>query len=130
MPSELFIQQLKQYSDIEQIVSSYVPLKKKGRYLTGLCPFHSEKTPSFFVYPQTQSFYCFGCGAGGDVITFIRRIENLEYMEAVRLLAEGKSNRLVAYKNGQFVDYDIQEALNMKKDIPEDYYTISKLLAR
>lgn len=88
MPSELFIQQLKQYSDIEQIVSSYVPLKKKGRYLTGLCPFHSEKTPSFFVYPQTQSFYCFGCGAGGDVITFIRRIENLEYMEAVRLLAE------------------------------------------
>ena len=47
MPSELFIQQLKQYSDIEQIVSSYVPLKKKGRYLTGLCPFHSEKTPSF-----------------------------------------------------------------------------------
>ena len=88
MPSELFIQQLKQYSDIEQIVSSYVPLKKKGRYLTGLCPFHSEKTPSFFVYPQTQSFYCFGCGAGGDVITFIRRIENLEYLEAVRLLAD------------------------------------------
>lgn len=88
MPSELFIQQLKQYSDIEQIVSSYVPLKKKGRYLTGLCPFHSEKTPSFFVYPQTQSFYCFGCGAGGDVITFIRRIENLEYMEAVRMLAD------------------------------------------
>lgn len=88
MPSDLFIQQLKQYSDIEQVVSSYVPLKKKGRYLTGLCPFHSEKTPSFFVYPQTQSFYCFGCGAGGDVITFIRRIENLEYMEAVRLLAE------------------------------------------
>ena len=88
MPSELFIQQLKQYSDIEQIVSSYVPLKKKGRYLTGLCPFHSEKTPSFFVYPQTQSFYCFGCGAGGDVITFIRRIENLDYMEAVRFLAQ------------------------------------------
>mgnify|MGYP002562874095 CR=1 FL=1 len=88
MPSDLFIQQLKQYSDIEQIVSSYVPLKKHGRYLSGLCPFHSEKTPSFYVYPQTQSFYCFGCGAGGDVITFVRQIENLEYMEAVRFLAD------------------------------------------
>lgn len=88
MPNDLFIQQLKQYSDIERIISGYVPLSRKGRNLSGLCPFHSEKTPSFFVYPQTQSFYCFGCGAGGDVITFIRRIENLEYMEAVRFLAE------------------------------------------
>ena len=88
MLSESFIQQLKQYSDIEHIVSGYVQLNKKGRYLSGLCPFHSEKSPSFFVYPQTQSFYCFGCGAGGDVITFIRQIENLEYMEAVRFLAD------------------------------------------
>lgn len=88
MPNDLFIQQLKQYSDIERIISGYVPLSRRGRNLSGLCPFHSEKTPSFFVYPQTQSFYCFGCGAGGDVITFIRRIENLEYMEAVRFLAE------------------------------------------
>ena len=88
MPNDLFIQQLKQYSDIERIISGYVPLSRKGRNLSGLCPFHSEKTPSFFVYPQTQSFYCFGCGAGGDVITFIRRIENLEYLEAVRFLAE------------------------------------------
>ena len=90
MLSESFIQQLKQYSDIEHIVSGYVQLKKKGRYLSGLCPFHSEKSPSFFVYPQTQSFYCFGCGAGGDVITFIRQIENLEYMEAVRAVQKAK----------------------------------------
>lgn len=88
MLPELFIQQLKQSCDMERIVSSYLPLKKKGRYLVGLCPFHSEKSPSFYVYPQNQSFYCFGCGAGGDVITFIRRIENLEYMEAVKLLAD------------------------------------------
>ena len=88
MISESFIQQLKQYSDIERTVSGYVQLKRKGRYLAGLCPFHSEKSPSFYVYPQTQSFYCFGCGAGGDVITFIRKIENLEYVEAVRFLAE------------------------------------------
>ena len=88
MLPELFIQQLKQSCDMERIVSGYLPLKKKGRYLVGLCPFHSEKSPSFYVYPQNQSFYCFGCGAGGDVITFIRRIGNLEYMEAVKLLAD------------------------------------------
>ena len=88
MLPELFIQQLKQSCDMERIVSGYLRLKKKGRYLVGLCPFHSEKSPSFYVYPQNQSFYCFGCGAGGDVITFIRRIENLEYMEAVKLLAD------------------------------------------
>lgn len=88
MLPELFIQQLKQSCDMERIVSGYLPLKKKGRYLVGLCPFHSEKSPSFYVYPQNQSFYCFGCGAGGDVITFIRCIENLEYMEAVKLLAD------------------------------------------
>ncbi|RGX54801.1 DNA primase [Anaerotruncus sp. AF02-27] len=88
MISDLFLQELKNNSDIEQIVSSYVQLKRRGRVLSGLCPFHSEKSPSFTVYPDNQSFYCFGCGAGGDVITFIRRIENLEYVEAVKFLAQ------------------------------------------
>jgi DNA primase len=82
------LQELKTYSDIEQVISSYVQLRRRGRIATGLCPFHSEKSPSFTVYPENQSFYCFGCGAGGDVITFIRRIENLEYVEAVRFLAQ------------------------------------------
>jgi DNA primase len=86
--SDLFLQELKNNSDIEQIVSSYVQLKRRGRVLSGLCPFHSEKSPSFTVYPDNQSFYCFGCGAGGDVITFIRRIENLEYVEAVKFLVQ------------------------------------------
>jgi len=82
-----FIEELKYNSDIGEVISSYVSLKKKGRTLSGLCPFHSEKTPSFTVYPDTQSYYCFGCGAGGDVITFIRQHENLEYIEALKLLA-------------------------------------------
>lgn len=82
-----FINELKYNNDIEGVVSSYVTLKRSGRMLGGLCPFHSEKTASFYVYPDTQSYYCFGCGAGGDVITFIRQIENLDYMEAVRFLA-------------------------------------------
>ena len=88
MIPERFIEELKYRSDIEQVISSYVPLKRTGRNLKGLCPFHSEKTPSFTVYPENQSFYCFGCGAGGDVVTFIRKIDNLEYVEALRFLAQ------------------------------------------
>lgn len=82
-----FLEQLKDRNDIESVVSSYVNLKRAGRNLVGLCPFHNEKSPSMVVYNDTQSFYCFGCGAGGDVITFIKKIENLDYIEAVRLLA-------------------------------------------
>lgn len=83
-----FIEELKYRSEIESVVSRYVNLKKQGRGFVGLCPFHSEKTPSFHVNANDQYFYCFGCGAGGDVVTFIRRIENLDYVEAVRFLAQ------------------------------------------
>ena len=63
-------------------------LKRRGRNLVGLCPFHGEKTPSFNIYTENGSFYCFGCGVGGDIITFVMKIENLDYMEAVKFLAE------------------------------------------
>jgi len=75
-------------SDIEQVIGSYVTLRRAGSNFQGLCPFHSEKTPSFTVFSATKSFHCFGCGAGGDVISFVMRAENLSYVEAVRLLAE------------------------------------------
>ncbi len=74
--------------DIEDVISSYISLKRNGRTLKGLCPFHNEKTPSFTVYPDTRSFYCFGCGASGDVISFIMRMDNLDYVEAVKTCAE------------------------------------------
>ena len=74
-------------NDIEQIIGSYVTLKRAGSNLNGLCPFHSEKTPSFTVFPATKSFYCFGCGAGGDVVSFIMREENLDYVGALEHLA-------------------------------------------
>ena len=85
---EDFISELKYRSDISDIASSYMQLKRRGRNLVGLCPFHGEKTPSFNIYTENGSFYCFGCGVGGDVITFIMKIENLDYMEAVKFLAQ------------------------------------------
>ncbi len=85
---EEFLTELRDKTDIEDLIGSYVELKRRGRLSKGLCPFHSEKTPSFTVYPDTQSYYCFGCGKGGDVITFIREIENLDYVESVKFLAE------------------------------------------
>lgn len=88
MLPDSFLQELNAKNDIESVVTSYVPMKRRGRNLVGLCPFHGEKTPSFNLYPETNSFYCFGCGAGGDVITFIRKIENLSYMDAVKFLAD------------------------------------------
>lgn len=87
IPHEV-IEEIKYKNDIESTISQYVILKRRGKNLVGLCPFHSEKTPSFTVYPENGSFYCFGCGVGGDVITFTGLIENLDYIESVKYLAE------------------------------------------
>ena len=85
---DAFLMELRSRADIETIISSYVNIKRAGRISKGLCPFHGEKTPSFTVYPDTQSYYCFGCGNGGDVVTFIKNIENLDYLDAVKFLAD------------------------------------------
>lgn len=86
-----FLLELKYRNSIDSVISNYVSLKKRGNNLIGLCPFHNEKTPSFTLYPENGSFYCFGCHTGGDVISFIMKIENLDYMNAVKLLAERSS---------------------------------------
>jgi len=88
MIPEQVIEEVKYRNDIESVISSYINVIHRGRNRVGLCPFHSEKTPSFTIYPDNQSFYCFGCGAGGDVVTFIRKIENLGYVDALRFLAK------------------------------------------
>lgn len=82
------IDEVKQKTDIVAVVSQYVALKKAGRNLTGLCPFHSEKHPSFFVYPEQQSWHCFGCNTGGDVLSFVMKKENTDFGQVLRLLAE------------------------------------------
>ena len=86
--SDEFLSEVRDRNDIVDVISPYVDLRVRGPLATGLCPFHNEKTPSFTVYINTQSYYCFGCGSGGDAITFIKNIENLDYGEAVTVLAE------------------------------------------
>ena len=83
-----FLSEIKYRNDLGELASSYMQLKRRGRNLVGLCPFHGEKTPSFNIYTENGSFYCFGCGVGGDIITFVMKIENLDYMEAVKFLAQ------------------------------------------
>lgn len=82
------IEEIVSRADIVDTINTYVSLKRAGSNYNGVCPFHSEKTPSFTVFPATRSFYCFGCGAGGDVITFIMKAENLDYPSALELLAK------------------------------------------
>lgn len=81
------IEEVKSRLDIVEVIGERVPLKKAGRNYRGLCPFHQERTPSFFVFPESQHYHCFGCGAGGDVFTFVMQLEHLEFPEALQLLA-------------------------------------------
>ena len=87
IPREI-IDDIRARNDIVDVIGMYVNLKRAGSNYNGLCPYHNEKTPSFTVFPGTQSFYCFGCGAGGDVITFTMKSENLDYVGAVEFLAK------------------------------------------
>lgn len=86
--SDETIREIRFRNRIEDVISQYVVLKRAGSNSVGLCPFHSEKSPSFTVFSKSESFYCFGCGAGGDVISFIRRAESLDYPEAIEFLAK------------------------------------------
>lgn len=93
--SDEFLTELRARTDIEDVVGRYTEIRHRGsRNPTALCPFHTEKTPSFVIYPDTQSYYCFGCGAGGDAVNFIRNIERLDYTEAVRYLCERVGMRM------------------------------------
>ncbi|MGE5583443.1 MAG: DNA primase [Bacillota bacterium] len=87
LKQELF-EQIKEKNDIVSVISEYVSLRRAGRSMVGLCPFHSEKTPSFNVNPEKQFFYCFGCGTGGDVFSFIMKLENLDFIGAAKILAD------------------------------------------
>ena len=120
--SEDFIFRLKSICDITSIVSNYVELKDSGRTKKCCCPFHSEKTPSFVVFEDTQSFYCFGCSVGGDVISFIEKIENLDYLESVKYLAKYVGLELPS-ENFQYENSKKKERmLNINKEAARYYF--------
>ena len=119
MISKETIDQVLMRNDIVSLISGYVSLQRAGSNLKGLCPFHSEKTPSFTVYPQDNSFYCFGCGAGGDAISFIRKRENLDYPDAVEFLANKAGITIIRDDNDKYTNaprYDRNKFFKMNVD--------------
>ena len=97
--SEELIEEVRQSNDIVDVISQYMHLKRSGRNYFGLCPFHNEKSPSFAVSPDKQIFHCFGCGAGGNAITFVMKIEGCSFIEAVQMLADRANIQLPTLEN-------------------------------
>lgn len=106
------IENIRESNDIVDVISEYVALNKKGKSYVGLCPFHKEKTPSFSVSQDKQIFHCFGCGEGGNVITFMMKYHNIDFIEAVRRLAD-RANIIIPENNGGFD----KEKMDLKKKL-------------
>jgi DNA primase len=115
------LEQIRAANDIVDVIGAYIPLKRAGTNFRALCPFHREKSPSFNVNPHHQIFKCFGCGKGGDVFTFVREYENLEFMDAVRRLAERASIPL---------EFDNNPALQQQKHIKEVLWNIHEQITQ
>lgn len=118
--SEELIDEIRNSNDIVDIISQYVILKRSGRNFFGLCPFHKEKTPSFSVSPDKQIFHCFGCGAGGNVIHFVSKIENVDFKESLEILADRVGIKLPTLENN--VD-------SKRLELKEKVYEINKIVA-
>ena len=117
-----FLDELLARTDITELVSRYVPLKRKGGSMWGCCPFHHEKTPSFHVEQDKQFFKCFGCGEGGNAIHFLMKMENLPYIDAVRKLAENANMELPEEEDGGKGRLQRQRLLALNKDAARYYY--------
>lgn len=117
------IEEIKFRNDIESVVSQYVNLKPAGSNLLGLCPFHSEKTPSFTVFKNTQTCYCFGCGSGGDVVTFIMKMENLDYVGALEFLAKRAGITIPKNEYEQKNQINSQRIFDMNKAAARFFHT-------
>ena len=115
------IDEVKQKLDIVEVVSQYLPLKKAGRNLVGLCPFHGEKRPSFFIYPEQQSWHCFGCNTGGDAFSFVMKKENIDFGEALRLLAQ-KAGVTIPSKFEREEEKGEKERLYQLNELTAKYY--------
>jgi DNA primase len=117
------IDEIKERLDIVEVISSYIPLQKAGRNYKALCPFHSEKTPSFVVFPDTQTWHCFGaCNTGGDVFSFVMRRENMDFGEALRLLAQRAGVSLEPLREGEQAEARLRERLYKLNALAAEYF--------
>ena len=120
--SDDLIEEIRMRNDIVDVISGYVKLQRKGSSYFGLCPFHNEKSPSFSVSPSKQMYYCFGCGAGGNVFTFLMEYENYSFMEALRVLADRAGIQLPQQEYSQ----EAKEQADLKATLLE----VNKLAAK
>ena len=120
--SEDLVEEIRLKNDIVDVISGYVKLQKKGSSYFGLCPFHNEKSPSFSVSRSKQMYYCFGCGAGGNVFTFIMEYENYTFVEALRLLAQRAGVELP--------EMEYSKEAKEKADLRSTLLEINKLAAK
>ena len=121
--SEEILNEVRQSNDIVDVISQYVHLKRSGRNYFGLCPFHNEKSPSFSVSPDKQIFHCFGCGVGGNVITFVSQIEGLNFVETVQMLAERANIQLPTLQNNGDTQREIlKEKVYKVNEFTAEYY--------
>ena len=120
--SDETLDEIRNRLDIVALVSEYVSLKKSGKSYKGLCPFHQEKTPSFLVDVERQIFHCFGCGEGGNIFTFIMKMERLNFPEAVRMLARKAGVALPVSEKRNIKDVQERELIYRCNEIAADYY--------
>ena len=121
--SEEILNEVRQSNDIVDVISQYVHLKRSGRNYFGLCPFHNEKSPSFSVSPDKQIFHCFGCGVGGNVITFVSQIEGLNFVETVQMLAERANIQLPTLQNNGDTQREIlKDKVYKVNEFTAEYY--------
>lgn len=121
--SDEIIDEVRQTNDIVDIISQYVHLKRSGRNFFGLCPFHNEKSPSFSVSPDKQIFHCFGCGVGGNVFTFLTKIEGINFIEAIQTLAERANIQLPMLENsGDSVKEQLKSKVYKVNEFTAKYY--------
>lgn len=126
--SDEIIEEVKSANDIVDVISNYVQLKRNGSNYFGLCPFHREKTPSFSVAAEKQIYHCFGCGKGGNVITFVMGVENISFTEAIQMLAERAKIDLPS--NDVRDLYLSQDELIQREQSKKSMYEINKLAGR
>lgn len=120
--SEEILDEIRTRLDIVAVISEYVPLKKGGKNFKGLCPFHQEKTPSFMVDEERQIFHCFGCGEGGNIFTFIMKMEKLNFPEAIKMLAQKAGVSLPVSEKQNSKNIQEKELIYRLNEIAADYY--------